>query len=245
MPVLWSRAMRAILLLLILLVPLPALAQSCPAPLAGARKLVLVTALDMASANATLQRFNRPSPQAPWKADGGPVAALVGHNGMGWAHAFRAYAKDGEPIKVDGDKKAPAGFYRIGRPFGFQPSRLRDYLRLAEGTVCVDDPHARAYNTITNRAKVGNRVHGENMSRVPDYAHGLVVDYPTDAKARAGSCIFIHAWLPGKTGTAGCVAVRTPAVLKLQDFAQDGAVLAVLPKQALDRFKECLPQAAT
>src|SRR6185437_9919316 len=121
MPVLWSRAMR---LLLILLVPLPALAQSCPAPLAGASKLVLVTALDMASANATLQRFNRPSPQAPWKADGGPVAALVGHNGMGWAHAFRAYAKDGEPIKVDGDKKAPAGFYRIGRPFGFQPSRL-------------------------------------------------------------------------------------------------------------------------
>ena len=46
------------------------------------------------------------------------------------------------------------------------------------------------------------------------------------------------------TSTAGCVAVRTPAVLKLQDFAQEGAVLAVLPKQALDRFKGCLPQAA-
>jgi hypothetical protein len=29
----------------------------------------------------------------------------------------------------------------------------------------------------------------------------------------------------------------------LQDFAQGGAVLAVLPKQALDRFKGCLPQA--
>jgi L,D-peptidoglycan transpeptidase YkuD (ErfK/YbiS/YcfS/YnhG family) len=82
------------------------------------------------------------------------------------------------------------------------------------------------------------------MWRVPDYAHGLVVDYPTDARDRAGSCIFIHAWLPGKTGTAGCVAVRTPVVLKLQDFAQGGAALAVLPKQALDRFKGCLPEAA-
>jgi len=241
---LWSRAMRAILVLLILLSPLPALAQSCPAPLAGARKLVLVTALDMDSKTATLQRFSRPSPLRPWKADGGPVAALIGRNGMGWAHAFRAYARDGEPIKVDGDKKAPAGFYRIGRPFGLRPARLKGYLRLAEGTVCVDDARSRAYNTITTRAKVGNRVHGENMWRVPDYAHGLVVDYPTDARARAGSCIFIHSWLPGKTGTAGCVAVRTPTVLTLQDFAQGGAVLAVLPKQALDRFKGCLPPAA-
>ena len=89
---------------------------------------------------------------------------------------------------------------------------------------------------------MGEKVHGENMWRVPDYVRGLVVDYPTDARNRAGSCIFIHAWLPGKTGTAGCVAVRAPAVIKLQDFAQGGAVLAVLPKQALDRFKGCLPE---
>jgi L,D-peptidoglycan transpeptidase YkuD (ErfK/YbiS/YcfS/YnhG family) len=168
--------------------------------------------------------------------------AVIGHNGMGWGHAFISYAKDGEPVKVDGDKKVPAGFYRIGRPFGFAPSRLKGYLRLAEGTVCVDDPRSRAYNTITTRAKVGDKVRGENMWRVPDYVRGLAVDYPTDARNRAGSCIFIHAWLPGKTGTAGCVAVRAPVVIKLQDFAQGGAVLAVLPKQALERFKGCLPE---
>jgi L,D-peptidoglycan transpeptidase YkuD (ErfK/YbiS/YcfS/YnhG family) len=229
-------------LIALLLSPLSAWAQSCPDPLAGAHKLVLVTAPDMASTTATLQRFSRANAGAAWKEDGGPVTALIGHNGMGWAHAFRAYAKDGEPIKVDGDKKAPAGFYKIGRPFGLQPARLKGYLRIAEGTVCVDDARSRAYNTITTRAKVGNHVHGENMWRVPDYVRGLVVDYPTDARDRAGSCIFIHAWLPGKTGTAGCVAVRTPTVMKLQDFAQGGAVLAVLPKAALDRFKGCLPE---
>jgi L,D-peptidoglycan transpeptidase YkuD (ErfK/YbiS/YcfS/YnhG family) len=68
-----------------------------------------------------------------------------------------------------------------------------------------------------------------------------VVDYPTDAKARAGSCIFIHLRLPGKTGTAGCVALPEPQLVDLQNFAQEGAVLAVLPKDALDRFKSCLP----
>ena len=236
LPVVLTAALRA---------PAPALAQSCPAPLAAAHRLVLVTARDMASTDATVRRFVRASPQAPWKPDGGPVTALIGRNGMGWAHAFRSYAKEGEPMKVDGDKKAPAGFYRIGRPFGLRPSRLKGYLRLTEGTVCVDDPRSRAYNTITTRAKVGDRVHGENMWRVPAYVHGLVVDYPTDARDRAGSCIFIHAWLAGTAGTAGtagCVAVRTPAVMKLQDFAQGGAVLAVLPKQALDRFKGCLPE---
>jgi L,D-peptidoglycan transpeptidase YkuD (ErfK/YbiS/YcfS/YnhG family) len=232
----------ALALTVILISPVSASAQSCPAPLAGANRLVLVTAPDMASTTATLQRFVRVNAQAPWKPDGGPVTALIGRNGMGWAHAFRDYAKDGEPMKVEGDKKAPAGFYRIGRPFGLQPARLKGYLRLAEGTVCVDDARSRAYNTITTRAAIGARVHGENMWRVPDYVRGLVVDYPTDARDRAGSCVFIHAWLPGKTGTAGCVAVRTPAVMKLQDFAQGGAVLAVLPKQALDRFKGCLPE---
>ena len=221
---------------------LPALAQTCPAPLADAHKLVLVTTRDMASTSATVQRFSRANPHAPWKPDGGPVSAIVGHNGMGWSNAFRSFAKDGEPTKVDGDKKVPAGVYKIGRPFGFEHSSLKGYLRLSEGTVCVDDPRSRAYNTITTRAKVGDKVHGENMWRVPDYSRGLLVDYPTDAHNRAGSCIFIHNWLPGKTGTAGCVAVRAPVVIKLQEFAQGGAVVAVLPKQALDRFKGCLPE---
>lgn len=225
-----------------LLAPVAALAQACPAPLADAHRLVLVTARDMAGTSATLERFTRANPHAPWKPEGGPVTALIGHHGMGWAHAFRAYAGEGEPAKVEGDKKVPAGFYRIGRPFGLQPARLKDYLRLTEGTVCVDDPRSRAYNTITTRAKVGDRVHAENMWTAREYARGLVVDYPTDARNRAGSCIFIHAWLPGKTGTSGCVAVRTPAVMKLQEFAQGGAVLAVLPKQALGRFKGCLPE---
>ena len=115
----------ALVVIALMLPPLPALAQACPAPLAGAHRLVLVTAPDVASTSATLQRFTRASPQAPWKPDGGPVTALVGHNGMGWAHAFRSYAKEGEPDKVDGDKKAPAGFYKIGHSFGFARVVLR------------------------------------------------------------------------------------------------------------------------
>ena len=232
---------RILLFIVLLLAPGVALAQTCPAPLADARKLVLVTADTMTSTTASVQRFTRASPSDPWQAASGPVTALIGHNGLGWAHAFRSFAQAGEPVKVDGDKRVPAGFYKIGRPFGFAASDRLHYLRIAEGATCVDDSNSKAYNTITSRARVGWQVHGENMWRVPEYRRGLLVDYPTDRAARAGSCIFIHVRRPDAKGTAGCVALPEPQVEALQDFAQGGAVLVVLPRQALDRFKSCLP----
>jgi L,D-peptidoglycan transpeptidase YkuD (ErfK/YbiS/YcfS/YnhG family) len=234
--------MRSVILTLVLLLsPSLALAQSCPAPLAGARKLVLVTPDTMTSTTATLQRFTRAGANAPWHADGGPATAMIGRKGTAWSHAFRAYAASGEPVKVDGDKRVPAGIYPIGRSFGFGPSRLPGYMRIGDGMTCVDDPSSPAYNTITSRERVGWKVHGENMWRVPEYRRGLVVDYPTNRAAKAGSCIFIHVRKPGATGTSGCVSLPEGDVEGLQHFASDGAVLAVVPKQALGRFAGCLP----
>ncbi len=224
-----------------LIAPIAARAQSCPAPLNEARRLVLVVAPTLSSNVASLRRFERARPGAPWHQVGGPASALIGHRGVAWAQAFRRYARTGEPVKVDGDKRAPAGFFRVGPSFGFAPSRLPGYLRIAAGTVCVDDSTSSAYNTITWRQKVGWKVHGENMWRASAYRRGLLVDYPTDRRDRAGSCIFIHLRLPSMTGTAGCVALPERDIARLQDFAQGGAVLAILPQQALARFKGCLP----
>jgi len=231
----------AILAFVMLLAPQAALAQSCPQPLASARRLVLVTADTLTSTSATVQRFERDAPNAPWQLSGGPATALIGHKGLAWAHAFRSFARKGEPVKVEGDKRVPAGFYKIGRSFGFAVSDRPGYLRVTDDMTCVDDLSSPAYNTITSRAKVGWKVHGENMRRAPEYARGLLVDYPSDRKARAGSCLFIHLQLPGRTGTNGCVALPEPQLEAVQDHVQAGAVLAILPRRALDRFKGCLP----
>ncbi|HEX3859509.1 MAG TPA: hypothetical protein VHV58_07890, partial [Pseudolabrys sp.] len=118
----------------------PALAQTCPAPLGSALRLVLVVPDNFFTTTATLQRYERASAAAPWQPAGGPETALIGHNGTGWAFAFRRFARKGEPVKVDGDKRIPAGFFTIGRSFGFGASPRRNYLRVSEGTVCVDDP---------------------------------------------------------------------------------------------------------
>jgi L,D-peptidoglycan transpeptidase YkuD (ErfK/YbiS/YcfS/YnhG family) len=216
-------------------------AQSCPAPLDAANRLVLAVAATMNNNTATMRRFERPSPQAPWRLLGGPESALIGHKGLAWAYTFRRFAAAGEPTKVDGDKRSPAGFFRLGKRFGFSPARWPDYLHIVPGTVCVDDPASPAYNTVTSRGQVGWRVHGENMWHVKAYRRGIIVDYPTNREARAGSCIFIHLRLPDATGTSGCLALPEPQLKTLQNFAQGGAVLAVLPRQALARFKGCLP----
>ena len=216
-------------------------AQSCPEPLASARRLVFVTADNMTTSSARLTYYERGGDQQ-WREIKASEPALIGRNGMGWAQGFRTLARPTEPIKTEGDKRVPAGVFRIGRSFGFAASSRPGHLQLQADTVCVDDPASSAYNTVTSRAKVG-QVHAENMRRVPAYRHGLMVDYPTDRVARAGSCIFIHLWLPQAKGTAGCVALPEQRLAALQDFAEEGATLVVLPRAALDRLPGCLPQA--
>ena len=218
-------------------------AQSCPAPLADAKRLVLVTAPSMNDMAATMRLYERASANAAWRALGATEPVTIGRAGMGWSQFFTRLARRGEPLKVEGDKRAPAGLFPIGRSFGILASSRPDYLHVTSDTICVHDVLSPAYNTIASRARVGPAVRAENMSRVlPMYRRGLLVDYPTDAKKQAGSCIFIHVWRSPTAGTAGCVAMPEPRVEALQDLAAGGAVLAILPRGALERLSGCLPR---
>ena len=218
-------------------------AQSCPAPLANAKRLVLVTAPNMNDVAATMRLYERAAANEAWRALDAAEPTTIGKAGMGWSQFFLKLARRGEPIKVEGDKRTPAGIYPIGRSFGTLASSRPNYLHVTPDTICVHDLSSPAYNTIASRARVGPAVHAENMSRVlPMYRRGLLVNYPTDARKYAGSCIFIHVWRSPTTGTAGCVAMPEPRVEALQDFSADGAVLAVLPRGALDRLPGCLPK---
>ena len=178
-------------------------AQACPALLAAALRLVLVTAKTMNDTPVEMRLYERASPAEPWRALAPSEPAMLGRAGMGWSHFFRRYARANEPLKVEGDKRAPAGIFQIGRSFGVLPSTRPGYLHVTSDTVCVNEPLSPHYNAITSRKLVGPDVSVENMSRaLPMYRRGLVVDYPTDGKARAGSCIFMHVWRSPTTGTA-------------------------------------------
>jgi len=190
-----------------------------------------------------MRLYERAAAGERWRSVSAAEPALLGRAGMACAHFFRRLARPGEPIKVEGDKRAPAGVYSIGKSFGIVASSRPDYLHVTSDTVCVADPAHPAYNTITSRRQVGPGVHVENMSQIlPMYRRGLLVDYPTDARARAGSCIFIHVWRSPTIGTAGCVSMPEARVEALQDFAAPGAALAILPRATLGRLGDCLPK---
>jgi len=243
-----NRNNAAGLLLLALSAAFPAasdaVAQTCPEPLASARRLILVSSKDMTATTGTARLFERASPQEAWQAVGPAEPVVLGRTGMAWGVGFQHLALAGEPKKTEGDGRTPAGVYRIGSSFGFAASPRPGYRQIADDTVCVDDPASPAYNTITSRGIVGRKVHGENMRAVQRYRRGLVVDYPTDAKARGGSCIFIHIKRASMAPTAGCVALPEERVAAWQTFSEPGAVLATAPQAALDRFSGCLPPMA-
>ena len=215
----------------------PALA--CPPELEHARRLILVTAPTMTSVAAKLTLYERDSAERPWRRIHAAEPAVVGRSGLGWGANFVDLAKAGEPKKAEGDMRTPAGIYPVGAPFGFAPSTRQRYIQIRKGeTVCVDDPSSPHYNRVTSRAEVGPKTHFEDMGEVELYRRGLIIDYPT---AAAGSCIFIHVWRSNAQGTAGCVALPEERVSAIQDFAEPGAVVAIVPVAAAARFAGCLP----
>jgi L,D-peptidoglycan transpeptidase YkuD (ErfK/YbiS/YcfS/YnhG family) len=221
----------------------PVYAETCPGPITKASRLVLVTTRSMDTELATLQLFTRRSAKMPWKRMSAAEPAVVGKAGLGWGYPFLNFKEGEEPEKVEGDNRTPAGFFRIGRSFGFGPSRRPGYIEVKSGeTVCVEDPSSPFYNRITKRSDVGS-VEADDMGSSPLYRRGLFVEYPSDRESRRGSCIFIHIWSAPDIGTAGCVGLPEARVRALQEFSQAGAVLAVLPETALDRFPGCLPAA--
>ena len=94
-------------------------------------------------------------------------------------------------MKVEGDKRAPAGFYKIGRSFGFAASHRPGYLRITDGTTCVDDLSSPAYNTITTRER--DRLEGawrEHVARagISPRAAGRLSERPQGA----GRILHLH-----------------------------------------------------
>lgn len=217
----------------------------CPPPLGDAVRLVLVTTPSMDSAKARLQLFTRADAQSPWSAAGEAEPAVVGKAGLGWGFTFRQLKRQDEPEKFERDKRTPAGVFEIGPSFGFAGSKRPRHIKIeAKETLCVEDPASPHYNTITKRSIIGPQTRADYMSDTSLYRYGLFVGYPSDRASRRGSCIFIHIWQSPDKGTAGCVGLPEDRVRALQDFAAAGAVLAVLPQTALDRFAGCLPDPA-
>jgi L,D-peptidoglycan transpeptidase YkuD (ErfK/YbiS/YcfS/YnhG family) len=230
-------------LVLVLVVP-EAAANFCPRPLHRATRLVIVTVPDMTSVKATVHTFTRKTPaDATWERASQPEPAVVGATGIGWSEDFHHLAKKDEPIKREGDKRTPAGIFRVAEPFGFEASKIRDYTKLQAGkSFCVDDPTSLLYGRIVDKRLAAMTKSSEDMSSVPGLKRGMRIDYPARRGAKAGSCIFIQVWDGAEAGTKARIGMPEARIAVLQEWSSTGfTAIAIVAEDAADRFKGCLP----
>lgn len=190
-----------------------------PTPLDSSTEIIVVTTSDWSAVGGTLQRYQRSRAGKKWSAVGAPVQVVVGKNGLGWgAGVASAVAPDlpasSDPVKKEGDGKAPAGVFSVSEVFGYaaqaKPGTKLPYVALTPSIECVDDTASKFYNRVLDRASVAPDWNSsEHMLRSDElYRWGIVVDHNTNpAQPGAGSCIFMHIWRGPGQGTVGCTAM--------------------------------------
>ena len=187
--------------------------------LAPSTQIVVVTTADWNTKDGTLQRYERDKTGGQWKPVGEPITVVVGKNGLGWG-AGLAPSNDmsaraaGDPIKKEGDGKAPAGIFRLSTAFGYaaqsQTGWRMPYVSLTPTVECVDDTASKSYNHVVDNTKVTSDWNSsEHMLRNDElYRWGLVVDHNADPVSPGeGSCIFMHIWRGPGVPTVGCTAM--------------------------------------
>lgn len=125
---------------------------------------------------------------------------IVGKNGIGKVH--------------EGDFKTPSGHFHFMMAFGCvdNPGTTLNYIKIDDSYYWSDDlPH---YNKLVH--STGEKISGEHLTDYSDaYKLALVLDYNKDCVYGKGSAIFMHCTVPGKTYTAGCVALDENILLSI------------------------------
>ena len=182
---------------------------------AQSRQLVLVTVPDWNTDHGTLRRYARNA--AGWHAVGDARPVMIGRSGAAWGTGLHPSPRQG-PVKREGDGRAPAGVFRIGRAFGYaaQATTALPYDAMQASHYCVDVNASPLYNRIVDTRVVGAQavagstepmrrdIHADGDER---YRLGFVIEHNTDAIPAAGSCIFAHLWKSPTDATAGCTAM--------------------------------------
>ncbi len=180
-------------------------------------QLLVVDAPDWNTYEGSLRLYERSESGAIWKTVGDLISVDVGENGMAWGLGLHTIPSNAEFIKKEGDGRAPAGIFALGRAFGLAApedmTRLKmPYLMLTPSIEAVDDPNSQYYNQIVDRATISNPDwnSSEKMSSiVPCYILGVEIlhNFPNPVSG-AGSAIFFHIWRESThAGTAGCTSM--------------------------------------
>ena len=222
-------------------------------PVPSSSQLLVVTTADWNAVDGGLYRFERSS-SGKWQPVGDAVPVVVGKNGLAWGAGLIPaddlnFSGVTDPIKKEGDGKAPAGVFRLSSTFGYAdektPGWRMPYINLSQTVECVDDPQSKFYNRIVDKSQVSQDWNSSEHMRRDDelYRWGIVVDHNANpVKPGSGSCIFLHMWRGPGQGTVGCTAMareNLESILAWLDPAKK-PVLVQLPEAEYSRLRSKL-----
>ncbi|MBA1432225.1 MAG: L,D-transpeptidase family protein [Epsilonproteobacteria bacterium] len=170
----------------------------------------------------------------------------LGKNGLGWGIGMKniPHAAN-EPYKQEGDKKAPAGIFKLSDAFGYaiRVNTKLPYLHATKETICVDDSNSPFYNQIIQAN--GDEKSFEHMRRKDEqYRLGIVVAHNPHAEAQKGSCIFMHIQKAPHAPTVGCTSMAKKDLRKIIDWLdkKKNPILIQIPKKYIKEVEKLYPQ---
>lgn len=206
----------------------------------NAQQIILVVAADFNSSKALLSGYE------DGKTVFQDIDVNIGKNGLGWGIGFQKLPHgSNEPLKKEGDKKAPAGIFKIGSAFGYEKSLALKipYLYADSKLICVDDSDSKDYNKIINFSDAVKSF--EYMKRDDlQYKYGLVVVHNPHQEKQRGSCIFLHVEKSAEYPTVGCTSMKEDDIVKILKWLDPNKdpIFIQVPKKYLNGVYALYPE---
>ena len=170
----------------------------------------------------------------------------IGKNGLGWGLGEVSLKQNThEPLKYEGDKKAPIGVFKLTDIYGYSKnnSYKMPYLYTSQNLICVDDSKSNFYNQIIEAN--GDEKSFEYMKRGDhQYELGIVVAHNSNAVNKRGSCIFLHVKKNPDAPTAGCTAMSLKEIQKISSWLDrdKNPILIQIPKSSSAEILKLYPE---
>jgi L,D-peptidoglycan transpeptidase YkuD (ErfK/YbiS/YcfS/YnhG family) len=185
-------------------------------PLADVTQLIVSIAADWDAPRGRLQLFERSD--LGWEPVSAAIPVAYGRAGLAWGRGVLGTEEPG-PRKVEGDLRAPAGVFALGRIFGNDPTAPAGvefpYHQVTAADCWIEDPAHPDYNrhVVVDPADPPSWYERERMKQNdPAFRWRVEIRHNADPPVRgAGSAIFFHI-RRGDRLTAGCTTMDEAAL---------------------------------
>jgi L,D-peptidoglycan transpeptidase YkuD (ErfK/YbiS/YcfS/YnhG family) len=175
------------------------------------------------------------------------IEVNIGTNGLGWGLGETVLEqKESEPHKREGDKKAPAGVFKLTKIFGYEMDKSfhMPYIHSSKELICVDDVNSSFYNQLIYMPEVAPQSFEFMRREDAQYELGVVIEHNKEGIKGNGSCIFMHVKKAEESSTAGCTAMHLEEIKKVTSWldAEKNPTLIQIPKSSAKEILERYPE---